>query len=464
MGPISRRDFIKSTVSALLFAHSLRPRRVVADDAERVIVMGAGMAGLAAARALVEEGYSVIVLEARSHIGGRILTDHSLGSPVDLGASYIHGTHGNPLVALAKQYGASTFDTDDLGEYYVGRGGKFYSEREVERAEQRFKKAKRELLAMQRDLSQDRSVKSGLDPLMKVLREEEDPEIVELVEFLFLSRIGIEFGADTDNHTLRYLDDEGVFEGPDLLLPQGYETIVKGISNGLDIRTNITVRRISSSKGAVSMVTSAGTFDGDRVIVTLPLGVLKKGEIEFSPGLPSRKVTAIERLEMGVLDKLYLKFPRAFWQNRKETVGYLGNPVPGSSLEVSEYYTLDAMLGKAIILGFSAGSHAKMLEDKDERELVNAAMKMFRRTYGASIPEPEAVVRTTWGKDPYSHGSYSFVPVGAKGSDFEALAEPASDRIFFAGEATHREHPGTVHGAYLSGVREARRIMDLVED
>jgi monoamine oxidase len=89
---------------------------------------------------------------------------------------------------------------------------------------------------------------------------------------------------------------------------------------------------------------------------------------------------------------------------------------------------------------------------------------MFRRAYGSAVPEPEAVLRTTWSKEPQSYGSYSFIAVNAKGSDFEALAEPVSDRLLFAGEATNREHPGTVHGAYLSGVREAERIIEMAEE
>ena len=459
-----RRIFIKSALAALALSHLIRSSRARAADSERILVVGAGMAGLAAARTLSDQGYSVVVLEARNAIGGRIRTDHSLGAPVDLGASYIHGTDGNPLVKLAKRYGAETFDTDVLSEIYFDSHGKFLSSDVIRQGSNGFGNLRDALLELQNGLERDRSIESAVGPLIEELQKEKGVSVSKLANFLVTSNFGVEFGADVSELSLGYLDDEEVFEGSNLMLPKGYETIVNGLADGLDIRKGVTVREISHTNKGVSITTSSGEFKADRAIVTLPLGVLKKGKIEFTPPLPVAKTTAINRLGMGVLNKLYLRFPKAFWQNQEQSVGFLGNLDPGSNLEVPEFYTVDPMLKTPILLGFSAGSHARMLETKSLGELAGASVKMFRRAYGSAVPEPEAVLRTTWSKEPQSYGSYSFIAVNAKGSDFEALAEPVSDRLLFAGEATNREHPGTVHGAYLSGVREAERIIEMAEE
>jgi len=258
-----------------------------------------------------------------------------------------------------------------------------------------------------------------------------------------------------------YYDDDEAYTGPDLLLPRGYQTITKGLAKGLDIRTAAKVTEISHTKTSVSVTTSKGTFEGDRVIVTLPLGILKRDDVTFSPPLPEKKRTAIKRLGMGVLNKFYMKFPEVFWQDRPETAGYLGNPFPKSRLEIREYFTVDAMLKQPILLGFSAGSHARELEKVGQKALQEACMQTFRRAYGRKVPDPVAVLQTKWASDPYAYGSYSYIAVGARGEDYEVLGQPVGERLFFAGEATNRENPGTVHGAYSSGLKAAESIADL---
>jgi len=119
---VSRRQFLRSA-GLLLLGTRLATSVGAFAQGERVLVLGAGMAGVSAARALTDKGYSVTVLEARGVAGGRIRTDTSLGAPVDLGASFIHGTRGNPLVSLAAQFGAETYNTDQEEDLYVNAAG-----------------------------------------------------------------------------------------------------------------------------------------------------------------------------------------------------------------------------------------------------------------------------------------------------------------------------------------------------
>ena len=454
----SRRHFLRSAGSILLLARLGSTVKSFAQG-ERVLVLGAGMAGISAARALADVGCSVTVLEARDVAGGRIRTDMSLGAPLDLGASFIHGTKGNPLVALASRFGAATYDIDQGEDLYVNAAGGAVSTAVMNQAEREYNAAFKRLLAIQEGLSQDISIGSVSSPLIKRIRQRRGAAIGDMVNFLVRSEIGIEFGADLNQMSLKYFDENEAFSGSDLLLKPGYISLIDGLAQGLDIRFNQLVRGISWSSSGVRVTTESGVFDADRAIITLPLGVLKRGDIEFSPGLPTAKANALAKLRMGVLDKTYFKFPSAFWQTREDSIGFIGNVGAKSSTQIPEYYTLDQALGVPILFGFTAGAQARRFEQLDLSTISAASMASFRKIFGSSVPEPEAVMQTRWSSDPYSYGSYSYISVGAKTEYYDTLARPIDNRVFFAGEATHRRYPGTVHGAYLSGIREANLVV-----
>ena len=454
----SRRHFLRSAGSLLLLARLGSTVKAFAQG-ERVLVLGAGMAGISAARTLADKGYSVTVLEARAVAGGRIRTDTSLGAPVDLGASFIHGTKGNPLVALASRFGAATYDINQEEELYVNAAGGTVSSAIIKQAQREYRAVVKRLLAIQNGLSQDRSIGSVSGALIKRIRQRRGAAIGDMVNFLVRSEIGIEFGADLNQMSLKYFDEDEAFSGSDLLLKPGYLSLIDGLAQGLDIRFNQLVRGISWSSSGVGVTTESGVFDADRVVITLPLGVLKRGDIEFSPGLPTAKANAIAKLRMGALNKTYFKFPTAFWRTREDSIGFIGNVGARSSTQIPEYHTLDQALGVPILFGFTAGAQARRFEQLDLSTIRAASMASFRKIFGNSVPDPEAVVQTRWSSDPYSYGSYSYISVGAKPEYYDTLARPIDNRVFFAGEATHRTYPGTVHGAYLSGIREANRVV-----
>ena len=455
---ISRRQFLRSAGLLLLGTRLATTVRAFAQG-ERVLVLGAGMAGVSAARALVDKGYSVTVLEARGVAGGRIRTDSSLGAPVDLGASFIHGTRGNPLVSLAAQFGAETYDTDQEEDLYVNAAGEEIPSSVRNQGQREYDALYDKLLALQGGLSQDRSIGSVAGPLLQRIRQQRGAAVGDLVSFLVRSEIGIEFGADISQMSLKHFDEDEAFGGADLILKPGYMSLINGLAQGLDIRFNELVREVSWSASGVRVTTTGGVFEADRVVVTLPLGVLKKGEIEFSPGLPRAKREAISHLRMGVLDKTYFKFPTAFWQTQEDPIGFLGNVGARGANQIPEYYMLDQALGVPLLFGFTAGAQARRFERLDLATISAATMASLRNIFGNSIPEPEAVMQTHWRSDPYSYGSYSFVSLGATTEYYDTLARPIDNRVFFAGEATHRRYPGTVHGAYLSGIREANRVV-----
>jgi monoamine oxidase len=189
----------------------------------------------------------------------------------------------------------------------------------------------------------------------------------------------------------------------------------------------------------------------------LPQGVLKAGYVSFSPPLPEAKLAAIERMRMGILNKVYLRFPRIFWPEEADMLGY----IPERKGEWAEWLNIAHYTGQPVLLAFNAADYGRALEDLPDDEIVAAAMATLRTMFGNDIPEPEAALITRWGADIYSHGSYSYMPLGATPDHYDDLAEPLGERVFFAGEATSSDFPATVHGAYLSGLRAAEEILGL---
>ena len=289
---ISRRTFLAAAAASLLVSRLGAVSRAYGQG-ERILVLGAGMAGLAAARTLVDRGHTVTVLEARPTIGGRIRTDTSLGVPVDLGASYIHGTKGNPLVGLAARFGAETYDTDADQELFVDASGAFVPPKIANRARADYRALFEKLLATKEGLERDRSVQSAATPLQKAIRARSGAVSGNLIDFLVKSNFTLEFGADLKDMSLLYLDDEEGFKGPDLLLKKGYISLINGLSQGIDVQLNQIVTAVSLAGSKVTVTTTSNTFDADRVIVTLPLGVLKRSDITFSPPLAPSKRKAI---------------------------------------------------------------------------------------------------------------------------------------------------------------------------
>ncbi len=414
----------------------------------RVIVVGAGIAGLAAAQRLRQAGVAVQVIEGRDRIGGRIVTDSSLGIPVDLGASWIHGTDGNPIVPIARSHGIATV-VSDLGDVTVRSGGQLQPGAIA--AYGRYETLRSALKAYGETLSQDSSVQRAVDHWFQ--QANLPAPQAALLQWWLDSEIRLELGMDLGDLSLWEWDEDEQFAGDELLFPGGFGQVPQALAQGLSISLGQTVQAITHRPDGVTIHTDQTSLEADAAIVTVPLGVLKQGVIQFSPALPAPVQGAIAALTMGTLNKMVVTFPRQFWAEAT-VLGYIG---PDNDL-LRYGVNLTPLVGRPALMFLTGGSAARRQESLGDRQLQGELLAALRRQYGATIPEPTGFLRTRWSQDPFSYGAYSNIPVGSTAASRRTLARPISPTLHLAGEATS-EYPGTVHGAYLSGLQAAAQLL-----
>lgn len=425
------------------------------------LVIGAGAAGLRAAAALERAGKRVIVLEARDRIGGRCWSDQRMpGLSLELGAAWIHGSNpANPVFFAARQLGLRLVpsNTGQLGgalAIWDAQGRRLTPE-----AQQRLDGLTRaaESFVFAADAPAHESVELRLRRWTRTQMLAQDD--ARALRYKFVSNIVHEYADDLartsplvafDDHTH---DDFGI---DDVMVLGGYDEVLRP-APGLDIRLGHAATRIAHDARGVRVTTLTGEFDAPVCVLTLPLGVLKAGAVAFDPVLPAELRAAITRLGVGVINKLALRFERAFWPDDADWFGH----ITGEPEVFGQWVNLHRHSGAPVLIAEHAGEFGRRCELLDDAALVGAAMSALRGMFGAQIPALLDYARTRWGADPYAHGSYSYMAVGAAFADRAAFAQPLDGRLFFAGEHTHTRYPGTLHGAWLSGERAAGQILAL---
>jgi monoamine oxidase len=274
-----------------------------------------------------------------------------------------------------------------------------------------------------------------------------------VVTYLINSRLEQEYGGPARLLSAWHGQEAEEFDGPDVLFPGGFDQITTHLAHGLDIRLSAEVTAFEP--GAVRLA-DGSRFTADRVICTLPLGVLQSGRVQFGEPLARGRQAAIAGLRMGLLNKCWLRFDRVLWPNDVDWIGWLG-PRAGYW---GEWVSLARTLGAPVLLGFNAADPATQIEELSDRDTIVAAHDALRAMFGARFPAPIAAQITRWGQDRYAFGSYSFNAVGTGPATRHALAGADWDgQIWFAGEAASTGYFGTAHGALLSGRDVARKVV-----
>ncbi|KDP38595.1 hypothetical protein JCGZ_04520 [Jatropha curcas] len=497
------------------------------DNRKKILVVGAGPAGLTAARHLQRQGFSVSVLEARSRIGGRVYTDHSsLSVPVDLGASIITGVEADvaterrpdPSSLICAQLGLElTVLNSDCPLYDIVTREKVPTDLD-EALEAEYNSLLDDMVlvvAQKGEHAMRMSLEDGLEYALKTRRmtrsrtDIDESEMQDAVDNLYVSetcsidggvpeKIGsneeilsplerrvmdwhfahLEYGcaAPLKEVSLPYWNQDDVyggFGGAHCMIKGGYSNVVESLSEGLSIHLNHVVTDISySTKESglsenqckkVKITTSSGTaFLGDAVLITLPLGCLKAETINFNPPLPQWKRSSIQRLGFGVLNKVALEFPEVFWD---DSVDYFGATAEETDRRghCFMFWNVRKTVGAPVLIALVVGKAAIDGQNMSSSDHVSHALMVLRKLFGeAVVPDPVASAVTDWGRDPFSFGAYSYVAIGSSGEDYDLLGRPVENCLFFAGEATCKEHPDTVGGAMMSGLREAVRIIDIL--
>ena len=409
------------------------------------------MSGLAAASALQARGVQVTVLEARDTVGGRVRSDVSLGAPVEVGAGWIEGVKGNPISKLASRYRLKTLIDEEEYLYYDTAGAR----RPVARWERRFEKMQRRIDTFIEDLDEDTSYFEAAAAAIGGV-----PMAVTDAETFYSIISGVEGELAGDSRILSAFESDASeeFPGPQAIVIPGYQQIPRALSAGLSIQYNTSVTAIKYTSSGVVVTTSRGEFTADVAVVTLPLGVLRRGSVTFEPALPASKVAAINSLNMGLLNRVILRFPRVFWPARALHFECISTEESAAR----DFLNLHPVTKLPILTAFLSGTYAAELELRSDEDLVAIALAACRSMFGSKVPDPIASRITRWGADPFTYGSYSCVPVGASARAYDILAQPVESKLFFAGEATNKKYSATVHGAYLSGLREAQRILTVL--
>lgn len=423
------------------------------------IVVGAGVAGLTAARLLVAAGRRVVVLEARNRIGGRTHSDRRGGLVTDRGASWIHGIDGNPLYSAVRAFGMPTMELT-VGSYqpdsrpiaYYGPDGDRLDQAQVDRFAADVHAFDERLARAIAESPRGTSYETVAEEALADLAWPADR--VERVREFVRHRTEEQYGVWIGELDAHGLDDDQV-EGDEVVLPEGFDVLAMRLGEGLDVRLEHVVTRVHWGSDGVVVTCGDRVLRADRVIVTVPVGVLKSGALVIDPPLPEPLAGALDGLEMNAFEKVFLRFPRRFWA---PDVYALRRQGPAATWWHS-WYDLTPLHGVPTLLTFAAGPCARAIRGWTDEAITASVLAALREIHPDADLAPTSVEITRWQDDPFSRGSYAYMSVGSATDDHDLLATPLGGVLHLAGEATWTEDPATVTAALRSGHRAAENVL-----
>ncbi|XVF22922.1 hypothetical protein REPUB_Repub12eG0212600 [Reevesia pubescens] len=428
-----------------------------------VIVIGAGVSGLSAAKVLAENGIEdLVILEASDRIGGRIRKEKFGGVSVELGAGWIAGVGGkesNPVWEIAAQFDLRTCFSDYSNARYniYDRSGKIFPS----------------------GIAAD-SYKKAVDSAIQKLRELEAncvDDVSRGTELHLTPKTPIELAIDFILHDFEMAEVEPIstfvdFGEREFLVAdeRGYEYLLYKMaedflftSDGkiLDnrLKLNKVVRELQHSRNGVTVKTEDGcVYEANYVILSASIGVLQSDLISFRPPLPRWKTEAIEKCDVMVYTKIFLEFPYKFWPCGPEKEFFI------YAHERRGYYTFwqhmeNAYPGSNILVVTLTNGESKRVEAQSDEETLTEAMGVLRDMFGPDIPTATDILVPRWWNNRFQRGSYSNYPMISNNQVLNDIKAPVG-RIFFTGEHTSERFNGYVHGGYLAGIDTSKAILE----
>ena len=425
---ISRRSALVGAAALLTGAG-----RAAAADVD-VAVVGAGAAGIAAAKHLLGRHRRVVVLEARDRLGGRVHTDRRLGTPFDAGAQYLHWAERNPWTGIAASLGLKTQEESGGRPFDIYANGVVIPDEERSARRQAFGRIDRLIAA---GASPDRSIADAV----RAGGEDVTGSAAGLTR--------LTLGEEPDRCSAA--DYDQLWAGDDLVCPSGFGTLVTRHGAGLPVRLSTRVAGIDWSGRGVALDTASGTVRARAAIVTVPLGVVQADAIRFAPGLPAETRDAVDGLRMGAYTKIALRFDRA------RLAGDLADGIDTS--QAGETMSFEAWpFENDLVIAYLGGDFARRLCQAGERTAVDHATERLAAMFGSRVRGAiTGGVLADWWDDPHARGAYSIARPGRLPARL-ALRRPVGDRIWLAGEASAGGGAMTAGGAALEGVRAAGEI------
>jgi monoamine oxidase len=444
-----------------------------------VLILGAGAAGLAAARDLSHAGLRVTVIEARPRVGGRILTLHDPRSPVplELGAEFIHGGSADTL-PLAQAAGLAVIELPDSHE--LAAAGRFKPMGDFwELVDRMNHDLARRLASRGKDFPVSAYLDSARVPASRrgLLRDFVQGFYAAHPDRLSAKSLAVETEGGGDE-----ADEVG---GKQFRIGNGGDALMKWLRDGLDperteVRLSTVAVAVQWKLGAVSVVCRGSSdraplsaLSARTALITLPLAVLKAGDLRFDPAVPAKQ-RALAGIEMGQVFKIVLRFREAFWERaeflkeRREPAGSNGRGLTflhAHGAEVPTWWT-SLPVRSPVLTGFVGGVAAEQLLAEDPPSRLERSLVALSDVLAVPRRELEELLDASashdWRADPFARGAYSYIGVGGSGAP-RALGRPVDGTLFFAGEATDGAQIGTVSGALASGRRAAREVLRVLE-
>gem|GEM_PF-1556445 len=410
-----------------------------------VIIVGAGMAGLAAAQELMAQGKKVVVLEASQHVGGRTKNATVGDVGFDQGAAWIHATDENPLTPIVKQLGLTMIPNDAPLLAYGGRDAPHVEGEKVTAALEAVHHALGTVAEKGVDVSAAH-VKLPDSPYTQIAKNTIGP-LTMGVDWHQMSTLDIG-SQPAENHGATSTGT------PDMFVKEGLETVTQSFMHGVPVRLGAPVSNVKWGKDGVVVEAGGVKFSGKKILMTASTGVLGSNRIGWDPPLPDWKKEAIQKVPMATFDKVALRFDKDIFSDK--------GVQPGAFVyEVDDDTAMDVVIrptDKNVVVALVGGSYGDTLHQRGVDAAKEAVLAKLERIYGPTVREHVTdVAMTNWRADPWHMGSFTATLPGAA-KQREKLRAPVDDTLFFAGEAQSMRWGGMLPGAFLTGKQAAGEI------